>query len=141
MLTPVSSALSGLVASSQRLEASANNVANANSLGAIPSDDAGNPAVSDPEAYRPVRVEQSSSSSAGGSTGGTETATRYISPSYRPEYNPQASFADENGFVAKPNVDLGTELLEQMTAEQSFMGNMKTVEAVSAMVRKLYDLG
>lgn len=130
MLTPVSSALSGMVASSQRNEAAANNGLNANIFGGVPFDDAGNPAVSDPQAYRPVRVEQSGGALADGSTGGAESAPVNIIPQFRPVYNANPS--------GEPP-DVGG--LAHQIDTANFTGNLRTVEAVSALVRKLYDLG
>ena len=71
MLEGLSSALSGLAAATRRLEASANNIANANSNGSIPASDA----AQQRDAYQPVRVEQSSAPD-----GGTATSNRYVSP-------------------------------------------------------------
>lgn len=135
MLNPVSSTLSGFVASSQRNEATANNIANANLFGGVPFDDAGNPAVSDRAAYRPVRVEQSGGASADGSTGGAERAPANIIPQFRAVFPDQSADASNS-----QRTDVAGELAHQIDAA-NFTGNLRTVEAVSAMVRKLYDLG
>jgi len=131
MLDGLSSALSGLAAVSRRLEAAANNTANANSYGSIPGSDAG----LQRDAYQPVRVEQSSTAD-----GGTATNTRYVSPPYVPVFDTGSALANSEGLVAAPNVDIAAELIEQTGASQSFEANLKSIESISAMVRKLYDL-
>lgn len=131
MLEGLSSALSGLAAASRRLEASANNIANANSNGSIPSSDA----AEQQGAYQPVRVEQSSAPG-----GGAATSGRYVRPPYIPVFDTSSAFANSDGLVAAPNVDIASELTEQVSARQSFEANLKSVQSISDLVKKLYDL-
>jgi flagellar basal-body rod protein FlgC len=124
--------LSGMAAATDRLEAIASNVANKDSGGGLPK--AGAPIGQ--EAYKPIRVEQSSQ----GETGGTYTTMRSTTPAYLAVYDPQDSNADGNGMVAKPNVDLVQEMTGLVEAEASFKVNAKTLEAQNELVKKLYDL-
>lgn len=132
MLDAFSTALSGLSAATRRLEASANNIANSNSRGALPG--SADPAAR--QAYQPVRVEQTST----GGQGGTIANFRGTTPAYLAVYDPQASYADANGFAAAPNVDLVEETTELTEASASFELNQKAIQAASDMVKKLYDL-
>jgi flagellar basal-body rod protein FlgC len=136
MLDAFSAALSGLSAATRRLEASANNIANADSRGPLAS--TGDPAAR--QAYQPVRVEQTSTSGAGGRSG-TIANFRGTTPAYLAVYDPQASDADANGLVAAPNVDLLQETTELTEASASFELNQKAIQAASDMVKRLYDLG
>ena len=131
MLEGISSALTGLAAATRRLEASANNIANANSHGSIPASDA----AAERDAYQPVRVEQSSAPG-----GGTATSDRYVRPPYIPVFDASSAFANSDGLVAAPNVDIASEIIEQLEAEQSFEANLMSVQSISDMVKKLYDL-
>jgi flagellar basal-body rod protein FlgC len=131
MLEGISSALTGLAAATRRLEASANNIANANSYGSIPASDA----AEQRDAYLPVRVEQSSAPG-----GGTATGDRYVRPAYIPVFDTSSAFSNSDGLVAAPNVDIASEIIEQIGAEQSFEANLKSVQSISDMVKKLYDL-
>ena len=131
MLEGLSSALSGLAAATKRLEASANNIANANSNGSIPASDA----AQQRDAYQPVRVEQSSAPD-----GGTTTSNRYVSPPYIPVFDTHSAFANSDGLVAAPNVDIASEYTEQISALQSVEANLKSVQSISDLVKKLYDL-
>ena len=133
MLAAIASAASGMRAATLRLEASASNVASMRSSGVLPSSSTASAGV--PQAYQPVRIEQTS---AGG--GGTVAKVRVAAPAWRAAYAPDARFADANGMVAEPNVDLMGETLEQATAEASFLANLQVFEAAQAMVRSLYEL-
>lgn len=131
MIDGISSALSGLAAATRRLEVSANNIANANSNGAIPASDA----AEQRDAYQPVRVEQSS-----GPDGGVTTSDRYVRPSYIPVFDTGSPLANSDGQVAAPNVDSASERMEQLSAEQSIKANLKSIESISDLVKRLYDL-
>jgi flagellar basal-body rod protein FlgC len=131
MLDGISSALTGLAAATRRLEASANNVANVNSIGSIPASDA----AEQRDAYQPVRVEQSSAPG-----GGAATSDRYVMPPYIPVSDPGSAFANSDGLVAAPNVDIATEITEQIGAQQSYEANLKSIQSMSDLVKKLYDL-
>jgi flagellar basal-body rod protein FlgC len=131
MLEGLSSALSGMMAASRRVDASASNIANINSYGSIPGSDA----AQQRDPYVPVRVEQSSTAD-----GGTATNTRYMSPNYVPVFDNSSAFANSDGMVAAPNVDIADQMMEMLTAKAEFEINARTVQSISDMVRKLYDL-
>lgn len=138
MLSTMSS-LSGMQAASLRLTAAASNIANANSNGALPTP--GQATMSGAQQpYQPVQVEQSSVTGPDG-TGGTVATLRNVSPAYVAVSDPSASYANDQGMVAAPNVDMLTEILNMMLAEKDFELNAKVVQSVNDMVKKLYDLG
>ncbi len=124
--------LTGMSAATDRLEAIASNVANISSGGGLPK--AGAPIGQ--EAYQPIRVEQSSQ----GDLGGTYATMRSTTPAYLAVYDPQASYADESGMVAMPNVDPVQERTGLVEAEARFTVNAKTLQAQNDLVKKLYDL-
>jgi flagellar basal-body rod protein FlgC len=116
MLSSVSIGLSGLAAATLRLDVAANNIANAQSSGALP----GNPG---PAPYTPMQVVQSD-----GESGGTVASTVSADPAYIPASDPQSPDANAQGLVAAPNVDLTQEMVEMAAAQQSFAANLKTVQ-------------
>jgi flagellar basal-body rod protein FlgC len=128
----LSIAASGLVAASRRLEVSAGNVANISSSGPLP--DAPN-AAGFPAAYAPLRVDQVDVAG-----GGTAATVSTVSPSYVPRYDPSAPYADKNGLVAAPNVDLANEAVQQITARIEFAANAKVIEIESKMMKTLLDI-
>jgi flagellar basal-body rod protein FlgC len=133
MLSAIS-ALSGMQAASLRMTATANNVANISSNGALPNSlQAASPNA--PKAYQPVRVEQSS-----GPSGGTVATVRNVNPSYVPMFDPTAGYADSQGMVAAPNVDLANEMVNLVSAKQEFTANAKVAQSINDLVQKLFDL-
>ena len=124
-------AVSGLAVASLRLQVSANNVANALTSGPLPgsANSAGYPA-----AYVPERVNQIDIAG-----GGTSASIGTISPSYVSTYDQAAPYADSNGFVASPNVDLATELVQQLVARYTFAANAHVVRADAQMTSALFD--
>src|SRR5262245_3423268 len=91
-------AISGLIAADLRLQVAASNIANLRSEGPPP----GAPNPGDvPPAYSALRVNQTDV--VGGGTLATVVAG---SPATVQSYDPSAFFADANGMVASPNVDL-----------------------------------
>jgi flagellar basal-body rod protein FlgC len=126
------SALSAMQAATTKLNATASNIANMNSNGAVP---AAGQATGAPAAYQPVRVDQVS-----GPGGTTAAVVRDVSPSYVQAYDPSASYADAQGQVATPNVDILNELLNLTMAKNDFTLNAKVFQSFNDMVKKLYDI-
>ncbi|WP_187970038.1 flagellar basal body rod protein FlgC [Aquibium microcysteis] len=123
-------ALSGMLAESTRLNVAASNIANARTTGAL------DPAAGAAGAYQPLAVEQSAAPG-----GGTVAIVRPLIPASMPAYEPSASFADPNGFVAAPNVDLLGEVTSVMEASLGLRASLAVYETASDMMRALYDLG
>ena len=124
-------AKSGMQAASLRLDVSASNVANMSSDGPLP--DAAN-AAAYPPAYAPQRVDQVEVA------GGTAARVTNVSPSYVPAYDPGAPYADKNGMVAAPNVDLTNEVVQQITAAYEFAANARVLQTASQMMKTLLDI-
>ena len=127
-------ALSGMNAATRRLEVSASNVANAGSTGALPNVDGTLPAGAQ-AAYAPLEVVQTANAS-----GGTQTSVTTVKPPTTAVSDPQAPFANQNGLVAAPNVDLSQELVNQMIASESYAANAKVLAADNRMTKTLLDI-
>lgn len=123
-------ALSGMLAESARLNVAASNIANARTTGAL------DPADGAATAYQPFGVEQASMAG-----GGTVAIVRPLIPATTPAYEPSASFADQGGFVAAPNVDMLGKVTSLTEASLGFRANLAVFETASDMMRALYDLG
>ena len=127
-------AVSGISAASERLQDSANNVANAESDGPTPEASAAIQAQY-PPAYTPKQVHQVPLAD-----GGTEAITTNVQPSTVLAYDPTAPYADTDGDVAKPNVDLTTEAYQQLTARYDFVMNAYVMRIYSRMQKTLLDI-
>src|SRR5207237_5413255 len=116
-----------------RLQVSARNVANADTAGALP-DGQGNYSAGAPRAYTPSRVDQVDLTG-----GGTQAIVSNVAPSYLPTYDPGAPYANADGQVATPNVDLTEEAI-QLVARYTFAANARVVTAYDQMVKSLFDI-
>ena len=56
-------------------------------------------------------------------------------------YNPGHPDANEAGYVAMPNVDLMTEMVNMITATRSFEANITAINAAKAMAMRAIELG
>ena len=127
-------AVSGMNAAARRLEVSASNVANVLSTGAVPNADGTVPAGA-PQAYAPLELVQNASAG-----GGTQTAVTTVSPSTTAVYDPQAPFANQDGLVAAPNVDLAQEMISQLIASYTFAANATVMKADDRMTGALLNI-
>jgi flagellar basal-body rod protein FlgC len=120
-------------AAARRLEVSASNVANVSTTGALPATN-GTVATGAPQAYQPLQLNQTASAN-----GGTQTSVSAAAPSYVAISDPQAPFANQDGLVAAPNVDISQEMVNQMIASYSFTANAGVLKAEDHMTKTLLD--
>lgn len=121
-------------AAARRLEVSASNVANVMSTGAVPAADGTVPAGA-PRAYAPLELVQTASAG-----GGTQTSVTTAKPATTTISDPQAAYANQDGLVAAPNVDLAQEMISQMVAKYSFAANATVMKADDEMTKTLVDI-
>src|ERR1700676_3809586 len=125
-------AVSGLNAASLRLQVAASNGANAISDGPLP----GSPkAANFPHAYAPLRLEQTEAAGSG-----TLARIDTFSPGYVAAFDPAAPYADANGLVARPNVDLASELIQQLMGRFALTANAQVLRADAQMTATLLDI-
>ena len=130
-----------------RLDVTASNVANALTTGPLPagygshtSGGAGNSnGGSGLSAYVPLQVNQVDQAS-GSTAGGTSATVSAVSPSFVPQYDPSSPFANQDGLVAAPNVDLATQFVQLLTAKYSFAANAKVIQTYADMTKSLLDI-
>ena len=130
----LSIASSGMTAAMRRLEVSASNVANAMSDWPLPSADAAIQAKY-PAAYAPKQVEQVEIAG-----GGTAVVVSDVTPSYVASYDPGAPFADAQGMVASPNVNIANEAVQQLVSRYTFVMNTVVVRTYEQMMKSLLDI-
>jgi flagellar basal-body rod protein FlgC len=145
MSSVLSIATSGLVAAQKRLDVSANNVANFESDGPLPPEWASATlnstatgsasATQYPPAYKPQSVNQTALAG-----GGTATTVVDAQPSYTAGYDPNAPYASSNGLIARPNVSLVNEVLQQATASYTFALNVAMMRAYQRTSQSLLNV-
>ena len=126
-LGPVAAiAASGMAAAETRLNVAAQNVANADSRGAV----SGAPAP-----YRPLRADLTSMSAGGvmASVSAQQSASELA-------YDPTAPFADAQGMVASPAVDMALQLINMRIAMRQFQASVQVFRAADATSKTLLDI-
>ncbi len=124
-------AASGMHAQSHRLKVTAENVANANSIGSTPGE----------EPYR--RQTISFAEMLERDTGATLVRVVEIGrdqSEFPLRYDPGHPAADESGYVRTPNVSSIVEMNNMREAARSYEANMNMYEAARTMRRQMLDL-
>ncbi len=130
MVNTISIALSGLTAASNKLQASASNIANLQTTGSL---QAGETAP-----YTPQTTVQTAQE------GGLGVRSEIIPRNnpFVPAFDPDSPFADENGIIGVPNINLAEEAVNTILAELSFKANiatLKVAEELSDEIFKIFD--
>jgi flagellar basal-body rod protein FlgC len=150
-MSTLSIATSGLAAASLRLNVAASNIANASTTGPLPAADGSNGGSSASAgangstdnsnfaAYVPLQVNQTDQTD-GSTPGGTVATVSTVSPSFVPQFDPGSSFANQDGLVAAPNVDLASQFVQLLTAKYSFAANAQVIQAYNNTQQSLLDI-
>ncbi len=122
---------SAMSAQSQRLNAVASNIANADST-----------VGPNGQAYRAKQVEFMTVPVGGAKEAGVKVS-RVIEDASPPklEYNPGHPQADAKGYVAMPNVNVAEEMVNMMSASRSYQTNVDVMNAAKSMLQKTLTLG
>ncbi len=125
----LSTALSGMLAAARRVGVAAENTANAVNVSRLkPRDD-------DPPAFEPLLVAQSARPG-----GGVKAELRRVDPASVTVPDNLSPLADANGLVNLPNVDLGQQRIDTLSAQRSFEANLKVIQAAQEMQDTLLNL-
>ncbi len=125
MINPLSTSLSGMMAATKKLAVSASNLANAQSKGSLGKTDPNRP-------YLAMTTVDT-----GVAGGGVKTAVVLRTPAYVPSYDPDAAFADEDGMVAAPNVNVDEEIMTGLQAKQAYQANAVMLSRINDMSKEL----
>ncbi|MDR9440998.1 MAG: flagellar basal body rod protein FlgC [Halomonas sp.] len=125
---------SAMSAQSQRMNVTASNLANADSVSGP-----------DGEAYRAKQVmfETRAQSREGvGGVGGVGVREVVEDPSpMRMAYRPEHPLADEEGYVTMPNVDPVGEMVNMISASRSYQANVEVMNTNKQLMLKTLTLG
>lgn len=125
----------GMSAQSLRLNTTASNIANADSVSS-----------SIDQTYRarhPVFAAEMQKAAAGQQTG-VGVQVMGIVESNKPlniEYSPEHPMADKDGYIYKPNVNVIEEMTNMISASRSYQTNVQLAESAKNMVNKTIMLG
>lgn len=122
---------SALAANSQRMNVTASNLANADSV-----------AGPDGQPYHARHVMFQALSQNGGPGGvRVERVVEDDTTPMRLEYRPGHPLADENGYVQMPNVDPVNEMVDMIAASRSYQANVEVMNTSKTLMTKTLTIG
>ena len=130
MINVIANALSGLTAATKKVEASASNVANLTTAGALDEKDG-------PKPYETLKTVQTSVADQDGNGQGVRARNIPKDPGFVQAYDPDSPFADENGYIGVPNTDLAEEAVNLKLAEITYKANLKTLQVAKETTEEL----
>jgi len=133
MINAIQIALSGLMASSRKVEAGASNIANVSTAGALDPADG-------PAPYNALTTTQSTITGAEGQSLGVRADVVPTNRPFVPAYDPDSPFANADGLIGAPNVNLAEEIVNMQIASNTYKANVKTIQIASDMQDALLDM-
>lgn len=127
MINTISTSVSGLMAAGKKMSVAANNIANVSTVGSL------DPSAPEQPYHALTTVDQSTAG------GGVQTVSLERNPPFFPIYSPDSPFADAEGLVGAPNVNLDEELTKTILAKQSYTANAKVIGTSQRMHESLMD--
>ncbi|MDX3904113.1 MAG: flagellar basal body rod protein FlgC [Pigmentiphaga sp.] len=124
---------SALTANSQRLNAVASNLANAESVSGP-----------DGEVYRARKVVFESYLVPGGADGGKGVRVREVLADPAPPkriYDPAHPMADADGYISMPNVEVVDEMVDMIAASRAYQTNVEVMNTAKTLMQKTLTLG
>ena len=131
----ISSALSGMRAAAAQAQASASNIANALTTGAVP----GSATAKGNVVYQPESVVQYDIGN-GNQAGEVGYRVTPDPSAYAQSYEPNSASANAEGMVATPKVDLGAEMVKITEARLQYAMATRVVRAEANMQRAAIDM-
>lgn len=132
MINAIQIALSGLAASTKRVEAGASNIANLTTSGSLEA--------SGKAPYSSLTTIQESVTLNGEGAGVRAESIPKNTP-FVPAFDPDSPFANGEGLIGVPNTNLAEEAVNLSLAETTFKANLKIIEIASALQEEIVNLG
>ena len=130
LLNVFSIAGSALTAQSARLNAVASNLANADSV-----------VGADGQPYRAKQVVFKATPVEGGGIGVRVTRVVESTAPLRMQYYPSNPAANEQGYVAMPNVNVVDEMVNMISASRSYQNNVEVLNTAKSLMQKTLTIG
>ncbi|MBI1326591.1 MAG: hypothetical protein GC136_03010 [Alphaproteobacteria bacterium] len=123
----IGTALSGLTAQSKKLGVAASNIANAHTTGHLDKDELPHPYI----ALETVIV--------GSGDGSVRTSVVARDPGTVEAYDPDSPYADEDGMVGAPSVNIDEEMITTLQAAQAYKANAALIRTAKEMQEELRE--
>lgn len=121
---------SALTAQSARLNATASNLANADSV-----------VGADGQPYRAKQVVFKATQVEGGGLGVRVSQVVESAAPLRMTYDPKNPAADDKGYVAMPNVNVVEEMVNMISASRAYQTNTEVMNAAKSLMLKTLAIG
>ena len=122
---------SAMAAQSQRMNTTASNLANADSVSGP-----------DGQPYRAKQVVFEMAPANGQGIGGVRVARVVEDPSpLRMQHDPKNPLANADGYVAMPNVNMVEEMVNMISASRSYQANVEVLNTAKTMMLKTLTIG
>ncbi|VTU25548.1 MULTISPECIES: flagellar basal body rod protein FlgC [unclassified Variovorax] len=122
---------SAMTAQSQRMNVTASNLANADSV-----------AGPDGQPYRAKQVVFEVDAAGSQEVGGVKVARVVEDPSpFKMVYDPKNPQADGKGYVAMPNVNVVEEMTNMISASRSYQANVEVLNTAKTLMVKTLSIG
>jgi len=125
MINTISIALTGLNAATQRLSASASNIANLQTVGSLEE--------GEQAPYSALTTQHTALTDQNGNGVGVSSQVVPKSTPFVPAFDPDSPFANEDGIIGIPNVDLAEEAVNVNLAETTYKANIATIKAAEEL--------
>jgi len=132
MIGAINIALTGLASASKQLAASASNIANLQTVGSL---EEGGQAP-----YTPLTTRQTATTDQSGNGQGVQSTFAPRNNPFVPAFDADSPFADENGIIGIPNINLAEEAVNLNLAEIQYKANLKTIQTASELSDELFRL-
>ena len=129
-------ASTGMSAESVRLNTTASNIANANSVSSSYEETY--------KARKPVFAAELERAQGNNMQKGVGVKVLGVVESDSPlqvEYSPNNPMADENGYIYKPNVNIVEEMADMMSASKAYETNVQIADTTKRIFRRVLQLG
>lgn len=127
MINTISIALSGLNAATNKLNASASNVANVTTAGSL-------------EDGKQAPYDALTTTQTAQENGGVRSDVVSAGRPFVPTFDPDSPFANSEGLIGSPNVDLAEEAVNFTLAELTYKANIATLKTADEMSEELLNI-
>ena len=134
MDSAINIAVSGLQAASASIGAVASNIANMRTDGPVPATPPSQPAAPG-GVYQAIDTQQTAQTD-----GGVTAKLTTTLPSYFTAYDPNSPFANSDGVIAQPNVDVAAQFVKMIEAHAAFSANLAVIRTADRTYKSLFDL-
>ena len=133
MVSTINIALSGLNAATTQLNASASNIANLTTAGSL---ETGRQAP-----YTPLQTQNTARTDTNGNPQGVSSQiTPRASDPFTPSFAPDSPFANAEGIIGIPNINLAEEAVNLQLAEIQYKANASVIKTAGELTDELLNL-